>query len=344
MGTQKRYAGGIALVKEGDDRILPHMLKLREQEFFRYFAVDLLSSCTYFPTADAPCDMDRCEIEAADDVPDQLRERDEREHEFRLDGWVRWDMPGDFTEYYDVYVEPERHTGYDGSNVWNFIHDRIGFQEEVEEEMNAWKLDFNRAISGLHTSISAHICQSMELSDAERLTEFKRRIRDVPNAISNLHFAYMIQLCAIKESQRRLLDCSYMGARDEVLPCMQAITSDPLLVAPGVQEAAADMRAHAKSPNARIWKARLRTRDLLRVMNCVQCNVCRLHGKVGALGLATGLQVLLGTEGDGGDVDSLHRVEVAALITLAAKLSEAVHFVDEMERRCAEEQGATAAA
>ena len=71
-----------------------------------------------------------------------------------------------------------------------------------------------------------------------------------------------------------------------------------------------------------IWKARLRTRDLLRVMNCVQCNVCRLHGKVAALGLATGLQILLGTEGDGGDVDSLHRVEVASLITLAAKFSE----------------------
>jgi hypothetical protein len=29
--------------------------------------------------------------------------------------WVRWDMPGDFTEYYDVYSEAERYTGYDGT-------------------------------------------------------------------------------------------------------------------------------------------------------------------------------------------------------------------------------------
>ncbi|KAJ1494174.1 hypothetical protein T484DRAFT_1766277 [Baffinella frigidus] len=128
MGTDIRYGEGIRQVRESNDRILPHMHILRQQEFFRYFAVDLLSSCTYFPTADQPCDMDRCEIEGAEDVPEVLRERDAGEHEFRLDGWVRWDMPGDFTEYYDVYSEPERYTGYDGSKVWSFIHERISFQ------------------------------------------------------------------------------------------------------------------------------------------------------------------------------------------------------------------------
>ena len=39
-----------------------------------------------------------------------------------------------------------------------------------------------------------------------------------------------------------------------------------------------------------VWKVRLRTRDLLRIMNCVQCNLCRLHGKVLACGLASALQ------------------------------------------------------
>jgi hypothetical protein len=40
-----------------------------------------------------------------------------------------------------------------------------------------------------------------------------------------------------------------------------------------------------------VWKARLRTRDLLGIMNCVQCNVCRLHGKVASLGLGVAFQV-----------------------------------------------------
>lgn len=147
-------------LQESITRLEPVLHQLREQEFFRYYAVDLLSSCTFFPTADAPCDVDRCpqsgntcpakhsamllclcllplqhadvlvgrdgrcEIEGTEDVPDNMRERDEREHTFSLDGWVRWDMPGDFTEYYDLIEEPERYTEYDGSRVWNFIHQK----------------------------------------------------------------------------------------------------------------------------------------------------------------------------------------------------------------------------
>ena len=56
--------------------------------------------------------MDKCEISPADDVSTALRKRDESEHSFQLDGWVRWDMPGDFTEYYDLTEEYERYTEY----------------------------------------------------------------------------------------------------------------------------------------------------------------------------------------------------------------------------------------
>jgi len=33
--------------------------------------------------------MDKCEIECSEDVTDAMRERDDLEHDFRLDGWVR---------------------------------------------------------------------------------------------------------------------------------------------------------------------------------------------------------------------------------------------------------------
>ena len=101
--------------------------------------------------------------------------------------------------------------------------------------------------------------------------------------------------------------------------------------------AAANLRAHVNAPDVAAWKLRLRTRDLLRVMNCVQCNVCRLHGKVAVLGLAASLQVLLGFSGRGEecnrppDPTSLHRVEVAALVTTCAKLSAACDLVQRME-------------
>ena len=73
-------------------------------------------------------------------------------------------------------------------------------------------------------------------------------------------------------------------------------------------------------------------------MNCVQCNLCRLHGKVAALGLAVGLQVLLGKEDItgscvGGNYDDLHRVEIAGMLTTAAKFGHAVEIVNKFERR-----------
>ena len=64
-----------------------------------------------------------------------------------------------------------------------------------------------------------------------------------------------------------------------------------------MQQAEDNLREHALARPELIWKARLRTRDLLRIMNCVQCNVCRLHGKVGALGVSVAMQILLGDEG-----------------------------------------------
>ena len=59
-----------------------------------------------------------------------------------------------------------------------------------------------------------------------------------------------------------------------------------------------------------------------------------LAGKVAALGVSSALQVLLGTRGrgDGGDAEadpySLHRVQVAALVTTAAKFGKACETVE----------------
>jgi len=56
-----------------------------------------------------------------------IKSSDFIEHEFKLDGWARWDMPSD--DYYDTLLFPEDYTGYDGAEIWKFIHDRIGFHD-----------------------------------------------------------------------------------------------------------------------------------------------------------------------------------------------------------------------
>jgi len=293
------------------------------------------------PTSEEPCELGACEVDASEDVPEVLIERDESESEFELDSWARWDQPSDFTEYYDLVENGEGHTGYDGKEVWGFIHTKICFQKGVADPGNEWKGDFNRMISGLHAAVSASIVADMEeRGDTElAMTEYRRRLRDEPASVANLHFTYMLTLCAVAAARERLDSCSYLGEAPELIETMRKLTSATLLTDPAVQFAASNLREHVELKEQSAWKLRLRTRDLLRIMNCVQCNVCRLHGKVSALGLAAALQVLLGLQGRGEetcdrppDPTSLHRVEVAAMLTFCAKLSAACEVVQRYEQ------------
>jgi len=347
VGTFGAYGTGddwlidaMAAVRSHNPEVLPLLRDLRARRFFRLYAADLLAGCSYMPSEEEPCELGECEVDSADDVPPELEERDASESDFELDSWARWDQPSDFTEYYDLVENPESNTGYDGSTVWKFIHTKISFQKGVDQLGNEWKSDFNRAVSGLHSSVACHIIDDLQHTDPDKaLTEYRRRLRDEPEAVANLHFTFMLSLCAIGAARERLDGCSYLGEGAELLPTMQSLTASALISDPHVKKAAANLREHSNGPMASAWKLRMRTRDLLRVMNCVQCNQCRLHGKVSVLGLAASLQVLLGLQGRGEegcnrppDPTSLHRVEVAALVTFAAKLSSAVATIEQFEK------------
>lgn len=249
-------------------------------------------------------------MDSAEEVPDAMRERDMSEHDFRLDGWVRWDMPGavqpqslhtvanavkksprmtwrlvecdgdaphpgDFTDYYDVSHTKEKYTGYDGKNVWKFIHEKICFQvshllsplshaskqcleralwvhwslqhcttkvcvlawirkalcsspclndmnfcddwgcygamvrEQVslDDPENIWKRDFNRMISGLHTSISAHIIDTMELS--------RNNIASYAHASSCCHLLLLVCRTSVFFSSPHVSHCGVRGVQRE---------------------------------------------------------------------------------------------------------------------------------
>ena len=193
-------SAGVAAVQEQNDEVLSYLGDLRKRRFFRLYSADLLASCSYMPTSEEPCELGSCEVDAAEDVPLELIERDEAESTFELDSWARWDQPSDFTEYYDLVENgvqmislltlnlfsrwlgwqphtavssrgrccvaralwQEGHTEYDGSALWDFIHTKICFQKDVEQRGNAWKGDFNRCVSGLHSAVAASIVRDME--------------------------------------------------------------------------------------------------------------------------------------------------------------------------------------
>ena len=73
-------------------------------------------------------------------------------------------MPSE--DYYDISQFPEEFTGYDGAEIWQFIHNRIAFHDDDtmdEYDADNWKADFNKAVSGLHSCISCHIIKGVQI-------------------------------------------------------------------------------------------------------------------------------------------------------------------------------------
>jgi len=313
----------------------------------------MLGSCEYMPQELFECYSETCEIYPIDEeeVPEDIKTVDMDEHDFELDGWARWDMPSD---YYDISQFPEEFTGYDGSEIWTFIHDRIAFHDDTltdEYDADNWKADFNKAVSGLHSCISAHIIKGIQKKvdldesfeeDCEWTdpkTEFDRRLGEsgeTPQAMENLYFGYMLLLSAAKVARERLLhDCDSGKIDEGAAGPLKDVLASPLLDDESIGVAYKKLHDHAlkdEQSSQALWEARLRTRDLFRVMNCVQCSKCRLHGKIGAMGLSTAFQVLLGRSGEGGDVNRIHRNELAALMTTLSKFSTAISYCNEMKR------------
>lgn len=329
------------MIDEANGIISEQMENLQDSPYFRLFCVDILASCEYMPQELFECYTETCEVYPVDDddVPTSIRDADFREHEFELDGWARWDMPSN--DYYDLEEFPEGYTGYDGSEIWNFIHGKIAFKG-YDYNDDHWKADFNKAVSGIHSLISAQIVRGIqEKADAgEEFTEdepwtdpkaeFDRRLSkggEQPMAVENLYFAYMLVLSAASKARDRLLcDCQNGSIDEQSAAILEGFLALPVLSDPAVEVAPKKFTDHAVESSNNLWQARMRTRDLLRIMNCVQCNKCRLHGKIAMLGLSTALQIHLGRAGEGGDPERVHRVELAALLTTINKFSKAVEY------------------
>jgi len=301
---------GIASIESMNDGMEEMLSHMREQPFFRLYSVDMLASCEYFPQELFECYSETCEIYPIDEeeVPEDIITTDMNEYEFELDGWARWDMPSE--DYYDTSQFPEEFTAYDGSSVWRFIHDRIAFHDASitdEYDSDNWKADFNKAVSGMHSMVSAQIirgiAEKVEKGEGfeegckwvDPLEEFRRRLSEdgeTPQALENLYFGYMLLLSAVFVAKDRLLqDCESGKIDADAAKALKPVLKHPLLHDENISIASKKLHDHAvkdKKSKETLWEARLRTRDLYRIMNCVQCNKCRFHGKLSAMGLSTG--------------------------------------------------------
>lgn len=346
----------VADMGAADLGVLSKMEELRSAKFFSLYSVDMLANCAYLKDGLDECEFDACEVLPEEPAPERLYGRDLDEREFNLDSWARMDPPSE--DYYNLESYPEGYTGYDGAHVWKFAYEKLCFAGcagsrspalDDDEAANGWRGVFDRSVSGLHASIACHIVDDFSEDDAECLAEYDRRVGDHPERPRNLHFAFALVLTALAEARPALTSFVFDAGDAEndarLRGKVQALCAEGLLDAPELAKMAPLMRSAAVTANecmlaespdgesswleeAGIWQMRQRSRAMLRVMDCVQCGACRIHGKVAWFGIATALKVIYDKVSD---ASPLSRVEVAALLTTLAKLGTAVRFAEEMD-------------
>ncbi|BGP25516.1 ERO1-like protein beta [Rhodotorula toruloides] len=203
--------------------------------------------------------------------------------------------------------------------------------KDPTEEVCLEKRVFYRVISGLHASISVHICddyldQTTGLW-SPNLDCFVTRIGQHPERLENMYFTYVLLLRALSRAGPQLvrtLEATH-AAGEEVRGLAELVN-----VAGGCPSTFDESTMFNGGKEAQLLKDEFKAhfRNVSRIMDCVGCDKCRLWGKMQITGLGTALKLLFSTATtDEGEV-VLSRSEVVAFVNTLHRLSESLAAVD----------------
>ncbi|CAI6331506.1 unnamed protein product [Periconia digitata] len=197
---------------------------------------------------------------------------------------------------------------------------------------------FHRVISGMHSSISTHLCYDYLNQTTGQwhpnLACYEERLHNYPDRISNLYFNYALIMRAVGKIKQHIKDysfCSEDPVQDErtknsVLRLASALPDGPEVF---------DETVMFRDPDAIVLKEdfRNRFRNVSRIMDCVGCDKCRLWGKLQTNGYGTALKVLFEfDENDSSKDPPLRRTELVALINTMHRLSHSLRALREFRR------------
>ncbi|KAM0329379.1 hypothetical protein ACHAQA_004686 [Verticillium albo-atrum] len=197
---------------------------------------------------------------------------------------------------------------------------------------------FYRVISGMHASISTHLCWDFLNQTTGQWQPntacYKARLHTHPDRISNLYFNYALVTRAVaklgpflqgESGPDRYTFCTGDPSEDEatrakVLAVTQGAASVPQIFDESL------MFKNGEGPSLK-EDFRNRFRNVSRVMDCVGCDKCRLWGKLQTAGYGTALKVLFEFDNDSKDLPQLKRTEIVALFNTYARISSSLRAV-----------------
>ncbi|ORZ00763.1 endoplasmic reticulum Oxidoreductin 1-domain-containing protein [Syncephalastrum racemosum] len=227
----------------------------------------------------------------------------------------------------------------------HYLNDLQEIPDESEydgSEMCLEKRVYYRLISGLHTSITLHICD--EYFDQKtgkwgpNLDCFVHRVGSHPERLQNIYFTYALVVRAVNKLGPYLEQYPFCTSND--VEDDKDIKSLVLDLTAKTRECPTtfDEAVMFQDDNANSLRQEFRDhfRNVSRIMDCVGCTKCRLWGKIQTAGLGTALKVLFSYE-DGnlkyeGNNQLLKRSEIVALFNTLNRLSESLHAIEQFRR------------
>ena len=199
---------------------------------------------------------------------------------------------------------------------------------------------FYRIISGMHASISTHLCWDYFNQTTgqwvRNLQCYQDRLHDYPSRVSNLYFNYALLTRAIVKLRKQLQSytfCSGDPMQDQETKTKVLALADHAASAPSTF----DESAMFHNVDGMVLKEdfRNRFRNVSRLMDCVGCDKCRLWGKLQTAGYGAALKVLFEfDENTNGHNPLLRRTELVALINTYDRVSHSLkaikHFRSEL--------------
>ncbi|CAB3408469.1 unnamed protein product [Caenorhabditis bovis] len=232
--------------------------------------------------------------------------------------------------YVDLSKNPERYTGYSGKSpqrVWKSIYEENCFKPDPKFDKNFLlhpnnfgmcleKRVFYRLISGLHSAITISIAAYNYKPPPPTLGKFGSQIGqgtwfrntemfagrfgtkwswEGPQRLRNVYFVYLLELRALLKAapylQNELFytgnekeDSETRAAIEELLEEVRQFQDhfDESEMFTGVEAQARALREEFRSHFV----------NISRIMDCVECDKCRLWGKVQVHGMGTALKIL----------------------------------------------------
>lgn len=254
----------------------------------------------------------------------------------------------------DLRKNPEQYTGYMGRSaekVWNAVHEENCFQldSNVDETcgLSTDQRIYNRIIGGMHSSISLHIAHSYCLElDTERIAECKtwgmnktlaqERVLSHKDRLENLYVVFAVLLRAVQKAEDAILaavpveDSSFAESlvewKEHLQPELLMMTQS----CPLTFDESELFNEYAQE-NAQYKRIELKRRisHLIKIMECVGCDRCKLWGTLQSLGVGTALRIII--DDDDLQVTNLSRQEAVALVHTLERFSSALVYANDLK-------------